>query len=489
MKGTGLHAARRRMASNLLVSLKARVRPFGVVLAALFALTAFAVWPSQEGRAQESPAPLEADAPPPSSPGSSPGSSPDAGRSRGRLGGPAFDPNTPPEERLRAYVLTFTPGDHPFFKFGHNAIWIHDESTNHPFKRDLVYNWGMFSFEDPALIPKFFLGRFLYWLDPHPFGATVRSYQREGRGVISQELDLTMDQKLELKRLLEENAKKENKYYKYDYYRDNCSTRVRDMIDRVTGGRVRAASKGPARLDFRQHTSRLTADLLYEYLALNLVMGDLIDKPRTVWDESFIPMEFQKVLRGVTVIGEDGKERPIVKEERTLVEALKPPPLENPPVRWPYMFLVGGLIGGGLAALGRAGVQRGILRALFGTSLSFFGLVWGIFGAFFLAAWAFTDHEVGYRNENILLCVPWAFGLVGTGINVARGNAVSARRTEKLVLAALVSALVAVVVKILPWFDQDNALFLAFFVPFWGGAYYGAREISRKWAVTTKDAP
>ena len=61
-----------------------------------------------------------------------------------------------------------------------------------------------------------------------------------------------------------------------------------------------------ARLTWREHTSRLTGDLLYEYLALNLVMGDLIDKERTVWEESFIPMEFQSVIRNVTIVFKDG---------------------------------------------------------------------------------------------------------------------------------------------------------------------------------------
>jgi hypothetical protein len=123
----------------------------------------------------------------------------------------------------------------------------------------------------------------LYWLEPHGLAGTVRGYKKEERGVYAQELDLTMAQELELKRLLEENSLDENKYYKYDYYRDNCSTRVRDMIDRVTDGRLRKASEGKGRLNWREHTSRLTADLVSEYVILNLVMGDLIDQPRTVW--------------------------------------------------------------------------------------------------------------------------------------------------------------------------------------------------------------
>ncbi|NUP11944.1 MAG: DUF4105 domain-containing protein [Polyangiaceae bacterium] len=449
-------------------------RAVRVALALVFLLALAVAWPQGESHAQT-------EAPRTPVTGEAPGDAPPFPQPAGK-GRRAPVPSAPvsPEERLKVYVLTFTPGDHPFYKFGHNAIWIHDESSRELYKRDLVYNYGMFSFGDPALIPKFFLGRFLYWLEPHPLAGTIRGYQREGRGVIAQELDLTMEQEVELKRLLEENALKENKYYKYDYYRDNCSTRVRDMIDRVTGGNIRAITSGPARLNWRQHTSRLTSDLLSEYVILNLVMGDLIDKPRTVWEESFIPMEFQKVLRSAKVVGEDGVERPLVKEERVLVEALKPPPPDDPPVRWPYSLLFGLLFGGLFAGAGRAGMRAAPFRAIYGVVLSLAGLVCGFFGVFFLAAWAFTDHEVGYRNENVLLCVPWAFGLVGMGINVARNRAVSIVRARKLVMLALGSTTFALVVKVLPWFDQDNWLFLPFFLPFWAGAFYGIDQLSKR---------
>src|SRR4051812_13111286 len=71
-----------------------------------------------------------------------------------------------PGDELTVYVITFGPGDHPFYKFGHDAIWIHDASASprDAMKRDAVYNWGTFAFGDPALIPKFVQGRFLYWL-------------------------------------------------------------------------------------------------------------------------------------------------------------------------------------------------------------------------------------------------------------------------------------------------------------------------------------
>src|SRR4051812_18365123 len=85
---------------------------------------------------------------------------------------------TQPRGPLHSYVLTFGPGDHPFFKFGHNAIWIRPEGG-----RGLVFNFGTFAFDSPALIPKFLKGRLNYWLSVSPDEDTFYSYQAANRSI------------------------------------------------------------------------------------------------------------------------------------------------------------------------------------------------------------------------------------------------------------------------------------------------------------------
>lgn len=474
------HLIRMKMPRPLVFSRSARARrwAYALLVATIFTCGLAMVGPSSSwlgGRpasAQEGEGPAVNGADPEGRPKTSPGR-----RS-----------TRPNRTELTIYVLTFTPGNEAFDVFGHNAIWVHDPKSPDIRTRDLVYNYGEYGFDDPALIPKFFMGKFDYWVGAHGFAETVSAYAHAGRGVDSQELDLTMEQRQSIKAFLEENIKPENKKYKYDYYQNNCATKVRDIIDNAIGGRMKDAAQGPARLNWRQHTSRLTANLLYENVVLNLVMGDLIDKPRTEWQESFIPMELQKLLRKVTVVGEDGTERPLVKTEETLVKAKLAAPPDNPPVLWPYALLFGALFGGVFAGLGHLGAKKKGARIGFGILISFFGFILGFLGCFFLLAWAFTDHQVGYRNENTFLCVPWAFGLVGMGINIARSRVVSTLRAYKLVLAALASTIFATVAKILPWFDQDNYFFLAFFIPFWGGTFFGIRELAKKWAAVAVEA-
>jgi len=366
---------------------------------------------------------------------------------------------------LTVYLLTFGPGDHPFFKFGHNAIRIRDRRRG----TDWCYNYGTFNFGSPALIPKFVLGRFHYWVARRPMKHTLLAYRAENRSITAQRLNLTPAERLELQQFLEWNIKPENKRYKYDYYRDNCSTRVRDAIDKVIGGRIQLAAAKPGRMTYRAHSLRLTQDLFLEYVGLLVSMGALIDQPTTEWEETFLPGRLQEVMRQVTVPGPEGDE-PLVLEEQVLLTADRPPPAAEPP-SWFFQFLLAGLLfGGGLAALGRFGQRRRYLRIGAGVTLLLMGLLLGFLGTFFVFVWAITDHEVGYANENILQCAPWLLALTSYGVGVARGRRRATRKAFLVTATAAGAAALGVVLKVLPWFDQYNWQIIAFTVPTLGGA-------------------
>lgn len=370
-----------------------------------------------------------------------------------------------PGERLSIAVLTFGPGDHPFFKFGHNAIWVHDGAR----MTDRVYNYGTFAFSSRSIFVRFWLGRFRYRLSRAGLNSTLRSYQRHNRSVAIQQLDLTPDERWRLNQFLLWNHRKENRYYQYHYYRDNCSTRVRDAIDSVIGGRIRAATRGPGGMTYRDHTLRLTADLPPLLIALHVVMGDGIDQPISEWEEMFLPERLRQLLRQVTVI-RDGKETPLVASERQIFEADRPPAPGEPP-QWLVYFLAAGVSCGGLLALaGRAGRRRRVARVLAGTGLLFVGLLFGTLGTGFCLLWALTNHEVAYANENILHLAPWLMALVVLAVGVARGRQPAIRRAFVLTAAATATSTLGLALKILPWFDQHNGEVIAFALPVVAGA-------------------
>jgi uncharacterized protein DUF4105 len=160
---------------------------------------------------------------------------------------------------LRVYLMTFSPGSVIYERFGHNVIVIHDPNPSierlgerakledkygtfqrvRPFDTtDRAHHYGAFDFGE-GFIPRFVMGRMVYWTASDWADLTALAYARENRAVLLQELNLTPAQKLGLKEFLETNELPENRKYRYDYYRDNCSTRVRDAIDQATDGELK----------------------------------------------------------------------------------------------------------------------------------------------------------------------------------------------------------------------------------------------------------
>ncbi|HEX3698584.1 MAG TPA: DUF4105 domain-containing protein [Polyangia bacterium] len=369
---------------------------------------------------------------------------------------------------LSVYVMTFGPGDHPFFKFGHDAIWIQDRAT----KVGKVYNFGTFRFDSPKLIPDFMKGRLIYWLSVSSVERTIASYQSENRTIEVQELDLAAPEKLALAERLAVNARPENRNYKYDYFLDNCSTRVRDAIDAVTAGRLRASAHGPARLTLREQALRMTADLPWEYLTLSLVLGPATDEPGDRWGEMFIPQELARGLRAVSLPGVTGT-RPLVRSQEVLFRAQREPPPEYPPDMRLVMLLAGVGIGCALFALGLAGASWPAWRVIFCVVAALWGFILGFVGCFLCFVWAFTDHVVAARNENILLCAPWALLFPVLLFGVGRGRLVAARRAFAATVAAAALATLGFLLKVYPGFHQDNGQVIALLLPTWYGLSLG----------------
>lgn len=388
---------------------------------------------------------------------------------------------------LSIYVMTMGPGDHPFFKFGHDAIWVQDKSVPRGQSGGgKVYNFGTFRFDSPKLIPDFIRGRLTYWLSVSSFERTIASYQSENRSIEIQELDLSAADKVTLAERLEVNARPENRAYKYDYFLDNCSTRVRDAVDAVIGGRLRAAARAPARMTLREQALRLTADLPWEYMVMYLLLGPATDEPVDRWAEMFIPQELARGLRAVSLPGVTGA-RPLVRSQEVLFRPQREPPPDYPPDMRLPLLLAGVGVGCALFSLGLAGANWPLWRVLFALVVGLWGFVLGFLGSFLSFIWAFTDHVVAARNENILQCAPWAIGFPVLMIGVLRGKVIPARRAFVAILLGTALASIGFLLKVYPGFHQDNAPVVALILPTWFGMLLGMlstwRGLRRRMAV------
>lgn len=368
-------------------------------------------------------------------------------------------------------VLTMGPGDPVFSRFGHNAILVRDQK--HP--NGVVYNFGTFSFNSPSLITDFLQGRLKYWLSIDRYERTLASYRAQNRSLRIQELALPAEQARELARALELNARPENRRYRYDYYLDNCSTRVRDALDRALAGQIKAQGKGAARLSYREHTLRLVADDAPLSLGLDLGLAGFADADVTRWDEAFLPEEFSRLLRNVTIATPDGP-KPLVSSETMAFEAVRVLPGEEPPSRALLHLLAGVLLGAIAYALGRARARK-VPRILLGLYLALLGLLFGGVGALLAFFWTATDHVVAHQNLNLAFCPPFALLLFPFGVFVAAGRARSDRLLERTLLACVLSAVLGVLA--LPFSAQDSTRIACLALPLFLLSYLGVAKVAQ----------
>ena len=367
-----------------------------------------------------------------------------------------------PGEELTVYLMTMGPGDEIFEKFGHTAIWIRNNATH----TDVAYNWGLFDFNDKDFIARLARGRMRYSMAGFQMQAMVQSYIETNRTVSAQELNLTPAQRLRVQTLADSNALPENRYYLYDYYRNNCSTLPRDLLDRVLGGAIKAKTNTVlTKTTFRQHTLRILGDDLLAYAGAQFALGHPADARITEWQEMFLPLEMQKHIRTVWVRGQNGTLEPLVASEIQISGSTRPAQRTAAP-NYVRRFT---LIGTGVAvallillSLSLTGLRTTKVLLAFFASLT--AIAGGIVGLCLMLAWTLTDHVFMAKNENILQVSPLLL-VVGVLIPFAF-RSVRVRKT--LIWVAFASAglsLLGFVMQLLPVFPQPNGEIIGLALP------------------------
>jgi uncharacterized protein DUF4105 len=369
---------------------------------------------------------------------------------------------TEPGSNLTVYLLTFGWGDVVWERFGHNAIWIHDSARG----TDFTYNWGMFDFNQPHFIRRFLTGDTRYWMEAIDLEPMLRHYRERNRSALAQELNLTPEQRLKLQQFVEWNARPENKFYRYDYYRDNCSTRLRDAIDHALSGQLQLATV--TRMTpgtYRWHTQRLTKGDIPLYTGITLALGRPADKPLSLWDEMFLPVRMANTFRSVRVADSVGTEIPLVRSEKALFMSGRAPEPAAPPNYFPWYVAAGILVAGALIALVRAAEGGHRVALLAATAIAtLWSLVAGVAGTALVIAWLFTKHYFMSRNENLVHFDPLSIALaVLIPMSVYGLRGVSRARKLSGFVAAL--SLFGFVLQGIPFFSQKNGEIIALALP------------------------
>lgn len=370
-----------------------------------------------------------------------------------------------PGSELTVTLLTYETGGLVFERFGHNAIWLHDSLTG----SDRHYDYGRFSFQQANFFLRFAEGKMWYSMgeDPYP-ERYIQFYASEGRKIRAQELDLTPAQRAELRDFLEWNIRPENAEYAYDYYLDNCSTRIRDALDRVLGGAIQRYGQAPSGFTWRDETRRLNQHNPFLYTGLMVALGRPVDAEMSRWGQMFLPIRLSEHLDSVQVAGPGGALHPLVTSRRIISEGGRWPVPARPKSWTGWYLLVGVLLGAVMALVP--------YRFAFLALATFWALVSGIIGLVITWLWAMSSHRVAYQNENLLLFNLAALALAIVLPSAVRGKSWARKPARRL--ASLVAGLAALglAFKILPGFDQKNLELIALALPAHLGLRLGLRS-------------
>ena len=195
--------------------------------------------------------------------------------------------DSPLSEEAEISLLTASPGAELYAVFGHSALWVHDPVNN----IDEVYNWGTFDFDTPNFYTKFMRGRLMYELTVVPLRLFLPEYDYAGRGVEQQVLNLTPPEKQAVYRFLQINRRPENIQYLYDFFYDNCATRIRDLADEQLDIDWGPEPRAREAKTFRELLHPYVEHIPWTSFGIDLLLGMPADKTASLWHYMFLPDE------------------------------------------------------------------------------------------------------------------------------------------------------------------------------------------------------
>ncbi|MER3470048.1 MAG: hypothetical protein C4330_01625 [Chitinophagaceae bacterium] len=294
---------------------------------------------------------------------------------------------------LRISLLTCAAGDELYSTFGHTAVRVSDTASG----IDYVYNYGTFEF-GPDFYTKFIRGKLLYFLSVENFSDFLYEYRMESRSVQEQVLNLDCAEKQKLLTALQTNAQPQNRYYRYDFLFDNCTTRAKDIIAQNTAAPVVYQNILPQhKLTFRDliHQSLDAGHQYWSKLGIDMLLGAKIDKQVTNEQAMFLPHYLLKGLDSA----HKGRQ-PLVAQKQTILQI--PSPLNKVSIFQPAVLFALLLLLVVAAATFQWRWSNGFLRVF---DFLFFFLL-GIAGISMLFMWFGTDHTVCSTNYNLAWALP-----------------------------------------------------------------------------------
>jgi len=306
-------------------------------------------------------------------------------------------------------VLTMGPGDALNDSFGHSAFRILDPNQH----IDVVYNYGVYDFNTPHFYLKFTKGQLMYQLDRTSFNLFYRHYMEQNRWIKEQVLNLTTAEKQEVFNFLQNNYLPENRNYSYDFFFDNCATRIRDVLARVLKNKLVYNSQFETdTYTFRQLIQKNVFWNSWGSFGMDLAIGAVVDRNATSWEYQFLPEYVFKALEKSTISGKQGATN-LVKNTSTL---FKNSSNEKSVVFFKSPLFIIGFLSIMILGWTFKDYRDKARNRWLDTSIFAFT---GIMGVFLLLLWFATDHFATQHNYNLLWAVPLSLFCV---VEVSKNN-------------------------------------------------------------------
>ena len=373
-----------------------------------------------------------------------------------------------PGDNLTLKIAVIGPGDELYFWWGHIGLVVEDREEG----TERFFDWGVFSFENENFFVNFAFGRLLYSCTVSPAEYNYSVYKQTNRDITLYTLDLHPDKKIEVLAFAENNMLPENRDYMYHHFRDNCATRIRDIIDIALDGQFKAAfAEEPSRFTLRQHVRRHTWFNPFFDWILNFWMGQDIDRPITVWDDMFLPSEIGKRITDFHYVNQNGIDKALVSSVEVLnTSEGRPAVLDVPRRQWPVELIASLAFSAILVLAWFFWGKRKYFRAFFGIIQSAIGLFFGVAGGLLLFLTGFTDHDYAWHNSNVIFVNPMFLLVIPLGIlfgfsKSAKIHVLATRLLMVFWAYVFLGGLSTMVIKLLPVFYQQNQVTQALVMP------------------------
>lgn len=294
-------------------------------------------------------------------------------------------------EDARISLLTCSAGEELYSTFGHSALRVHDDSL----RLDWVFSYGTFDFETEHFYLKFLNGKLDYMISVQRFASFIRNYEADVRGVEELVLEFTHSEKNQIWTYLQWNMQPENRFYRYDFFYDNCASRIRDVLCQAK--KCNPTDSGPLALTYRDGLHKYLARSPWTQQGIDLIIGSKADCQTTGDERCFLPEYLQEYCLNQPGWVAPGGHKILLTAQNLPCKSW----IMHPNLWSCLLLLVGGLL--------TVWELKKKFHAVLFDRILFFTI--GLAGILMTYLWFFTDHEATASNLNVLWANPfWVMG-------------------------------------------------------------------------------